>query len=790
MPPHAKTTHDRVVFRSALVTLVLVPFALCGAVRAESRWELRSMPVTPRARASAAVDTAHGVLYTYGGGHEWNLGTPGVHVYDEQLWAFDLETGAARLVQTTGTAPSTTTLCTILYDDERNQLVFIGERHVMGWRVGGIWFLSLSTFQWSTGPASGANTADVPGTVLDAVRDRLIQWYPDPAVGVWSLPLDGGSWQQLTTGGITPPRLSTRLAALDPGRDRLVVAPEDSAVTTTMLALTLGAQPTWSALDVTGAAPTFHRGHAFWDARHDQLVHVGEWEDWWTSSDFGLRTNVVSSLTFPAASTPTWLTIRPYDANGVDMPARFGSATAFDARTGRALSFGGSVIHSVFSDYGTWIDWSGLASAELQEIAVDAPAVWESVPVGIPLLQRRSAALDPAQHRVLVVSEGATETYEVPVDGSACGSFRALGSSGAPPGLDSYELDLVTDILGDRLILLASRASLPDPFLLVSMPLHGSPQWSLLDATGTPPGARTGSSAVYDPVGNRVVVFGGDSLGVYKNDTYLLSLDGTPQWTRLAGPAPQARRGHVAVYDAAGERMLIHAGRGGNGLRNDTWELALAGTPAWSPVTLFEPLVEIFPRENATAALDALHNRLLVFGGQTSSMTAGDLWELRLDELVNWQQVTPATSEAPTARSEAASAYDPSSGRWLVLGGMTAQSQPIHESWLFWDPTILLGVDDERAPLSLALSSPAPNPSRGSVTFALALPHATGVRLDVFDVGGRLVRSIEPRRYEAGRHTLTWDGRDAVGARPAPGLYFVRVTGAGAQALRRVVLTF
>jgi hypothetical protein len=266
----------------------------------------------------------------------------------------------------------------------------------------------------------------------------------------------------------------------------------------------------------------------------------------------------------------------------------------------------------------------------------------------------------------------------------------------------------------------------------------------------------------------------------------MLSLDGTPHWTRLAGSAPFARSGHVAAYDPQGDRVLIFGGRGANGLRNDTWQLSLAGAPAWSQVVI-GGLIEILPREGATAVLDVARHRLLVSGGRNSNVTFNDLWELPLDDGSEWQAVTPETPEVPPARSGATSAYDPATGRWWMLGGVDAQANRLPEVWTFTDPSVV-SVDEDRAATALALSAPAPNPTRGGTSFALSLPTASHVRLDVFDVGGRSILTSPARRHEAGHHTITWDGRDGSGARPAPGLYFLRITGVGAPATRRVVL--
>jgi alpha-amylase len=81
----------------------------------------------------------------------------------------------------------------------------------------------------------------------------------------------------------------------------------------------------------------------------------------------------------------------------------------------------------------------------------------------------------------------------------------------------------------------------------------------------------------------------------------------------------------------------------------------------------------------------------------------------------------------------------------------------------------------------------APNPFRDTTTFHFSLARADRVRIDVLDVGGRRVRTLGPRLLDAGAHTLGWDGRDDAGGEAAPGLYFVRFSGASGTDTARVV---
>jgi photosystem II stability/assembly factor-like uncharacterized protein len=98
-----------------------------------------------------------------------------------------------------------------------------------------------------------------------------------------------------------------------------------------------------------------------------------------------------------------------------------------------------------------------------------------------------------------------------------------------------------------------------------------------------------------------------------------------------------------------------------------------------------------------------------------------------------------------------------------------------------------LAVALEPSLAHLAMSSPAPNPTRSAVHLELEVSRATAVEVEVYDTSGRRVRTLVHGALEAGRHALSWDGRDAQGHRIGPGVFFVRAHGAGAVATRRLV---
>ena len=83
---------------------------------------------------------------------------------------------------------------------------------------------------------------------------------------------------------------------------------------------------------------------------------------------------------------------------------------------------------------------------------------------------------------------------------------------------------------------------------------------------------------------------------------------------------------------------------------------------------------------------------------------------------------------------------------------------------------------------SASIDAIYPNPFNPNTNIAFSLPEAGPVRVEIFSVGGQLVRVLLNDRTEAGAHTLRWDGTDQAGLPAASGAYFCRVrSGAGAD---------
>jgi hypothetical protein len=96
-------------------------------------------------------------------------------------------------------------------------------------------------------------------------------------------------------------------------------------------------------------------------------------------------------------------------------------------------------------------------------------------------------------------------------------------------------------------------------------------------------------------------------------------------------------------------------------------------------------------------------------------------------------------------------------------------------------------IPGELAP-SKRLGRARPNPFNPVTTIDYGLAVPGHVTLRVYDLAGRLVRTVVDAKRGAGGHTAMWDGRSDAGDRAASGVYFIRMEAPGYRASERLVL--
>jgi hypothetical protein len=101
----------------------------------------------------------------------------------------------------------------------------------------------------------------------------------------------------------------------------------------------------------------------------------------------------------------------------------------------------------------------------------------------------------------------------------------------------------------------------------------------------------------------------------------------------------------------------------------------------------------------------------------------------------------------------------------------------------------ITGALDSTAPdpfLDFSLILESSNPAHGPVDVEYALPRESRVSLEVFDLSGRRVATLQSGVRAAGRHQARWDGSSERGR--AAGIYFIRLKAPGRELTRRIVL--
>ena len=95
----------------------------------------------------------------------------------------------------------------------------------------------------------------------------------------------------------------------------------------------------------------------------------------------------------------------------------------------------------------------------------------------------------------------------------------------------------------------------------------------------------------------------------------------------------------------------------------------------------------------------------------------------------------------------------------------------------------------DATPSRPTLEAAFPNPFNPRTTIAFEVLGQTATSLRVFDLQGRLVRTLlSDQTFPRGRHEAIWNGRDDTGRRVASGTYFYRLEAGDYSETKRVAL--
>jgi len=586
---------------------------------------------------------------------------------------------------------------TMIYDPVAFRLVMFGG-YDGGQLRGDTWQLNLSvpSVPWqkmlfsSEPPGRAGHTALRNGNQMVVFGGLVFDPNTETQVTtneVWILTFSSG-WQKAVTSGPAPPGgLAWHTSVLE--IDHATAHP--TMIVYGGQSTTLGVSSRTYALDLStlvwreifasgGRSKRFHS--AIVDTNHFMYVFGGEEVNGGTST-------VVKTVWRLDLINPQWSQIG-FGPNATQPPPMINSRAVFDATRTEMVVFGGK-------DPG-----SQLASATIYRLNVINPTTWTLLQPTGGAHRRESHALASAfvgngprlyvfgGTEGLAAPSGAimpSDTWTVSLVPSPTPVWTALDVR-PHPGTWFSEHSMVYDSINGRTILFGGMANsfLNNDLYVFGLP--GTPDtWAIPSATGTPPAARYGHTAIFDYTNQRMLVFGGIGAGSVLQDVTALNLSGgNYAWSALSpgGTGPGPREGHSAVYAdqvASNRRMIIFGGSDGTNLKDDVWVLTLNGTPTWQPLTTSgnpKPTA----RRDHTAAYDYITNRMFVYGGtKADGLPSNELWVLDLANNSNlWTKVN-VNNPKPSARSRHVAVFSPYGDRRMIIFGGKGATGDLRDAW-------------------------------------------------------------------------------------------------------------
>ncbi|MBI4721493.1 MAG: T9SS type A sorting domain-containing protein [Candidatus Stahlbacteria bacterium] len=131
---------------------------------------------------------------------------------------------------------------------------------------------------------------------------------------------------------------------------------------------------------------------------------------------------------------------------------------------------------------------------------------------------------------------------------------------------------------------------------------------------------------------------------------------------------------------------------------------------------------------------------------------------------------------------------------WGVLGNKVEWSTFAHDNWhtgcygfVPYD-TLYITEKEKSAPMCFKLLQNTPNPFRQFTNISYSIPTTSKIELKIYDLAGRIVRTLVDKEVTKGNYTIIWDGKDDKAKRVARGVYFYRLESGNFHISQKLIL--
>jgi hypothetical protein len=225
--------------------------------------------------------------------------------------------------------------------------------------------------------------------------------------------------------------------------------------------------------------------------------------------------------------------------------------------------------------------------------------------------------------------------------------------------------------------------------------------WTL-KTPATSPSIRYGHSMVWDQTGQRVIMFGGNGGGGYKNDLWWYDSASNTWTNKTPASSPSNRNGHSMVWDPIGQRVIMFGGQAASGYKNDLWwyDPTSGTTGAWIQMKAQDAVGSPSARYHHFMVWDTVGQRVIMFGGDDHTLNyKNDLWWYY--PLTNTWVPQIITGNWPSVREWSSMVWD--GMRVFMFGGDGGYYGYKNDLWWYeigintWRPQILASLPPARS---------------------------------------------------------------------------------------------